>query len=156
MEKEDETKLAAIREKIHATADEITAFSRNILKTEWKTVKKGETAYQLTKKWSIAGSVLMLFILISISAHAAFSIWKESIKKDATIDRVKISAASTIPAPPSIAVPSSIRTIDDSLPAGIHISSMATCEHVSSPTQTRKTNTGSTHANSGAKTCPNS
>jgi len=64
---------AALREKVHSAANEMTGFCRHILKTEWETVKKGEKAYQLTKKWSIAGSIVMLFILLSIGVHAGIS-----------------------------------------------------------------------------------
>lgn len=80
LEDANDERAASIKEKVHAAADEITAFSRSILKTEWETVKKGERAYQLTKKWSIAGSILMLFILISIGTHAIISMWKQNIR----------------------------------------------------------------------------
>lgn len=67
---------AKIKEKIHGTVDEITGYSRDILKTEWETVKKGEPSYQTTKRWSIGGSIAMLFLLISIGIHAGISIWR--------------------------------------------------------------------------------
>lgn len=71
--------IAALREKVHSAANEMTGFCRHILKTEWETVKKGERAYQLTKKWSIAGSILMLFILVSIGVHAGMSMWRADL-----------------------------------------------------------------------------
>jgi hypothetical protein len=70
----DKAERAALREKVHSATNEMTGFCRHILKTEWETVKKGERAYELTKKWSIAGSIIMLFILISIGVHAGISI----------------------------------------------------------------------------------
>ncbi len=70
---------AALKEKVHATASEITSYARDILKTEWETVKRGEPAYQMTKKWSIGGSLLMLFVLVSIGIHAGMALWKENI-----------------------------------------------------------------------------
>lgn len=75
----DNERAAVLQQKVHAAADEITNFSRSILKAEWETVKKGEKAYQSTKKWSIAGSIFMGFILISIGTHAAISLWKSNL-----------------------------------------------------------------------------
>lgn len=72
----------ALKEKIHAISDEITGYARDILKTEWETVKKGEPAYKKTKKWSVGTSIVMLFILISIGIHAGISMRNESIKKE--------------------------------------------------------------------------
>lgn len=69
---EDSSKRATLKEKVHGVAEEITGYARDILKTEWETVKTGEPAYHRTKQWSIYGSVLMLFILISIGIHAGF------------------------------------------------------------------------------------
>lgn len=81
---DDELKRATLKEKVHAITDEIAFFARDILKTEWETVKKGEPAYQLTKRWSIAGSAIMLFVLLSIGIHAGISIWRQSIAADQT------------------------------------------------------------------------
>lgn len=86
--------MASLREKVHAAANEMTGFCRHILKTEWETVKKGERAYQLTKKWSIAGSIAMLFILLSIGIHAGLSMWRA----DLTSERSKLFGQSTNPA----------------------------------------------------------
>lgn len=61
------------REQVHASANEITAFSRNILKQEWETVKLGEPAYKKTKSWSIWICVVMFFILFTIGVHAVLS-----------------------------------------------------------------------------------
>lgn len=77
---EDAERRSKLKEKIHAAADELTTFSRLLLKTEWEIVKKGEKAFQQTKRWTIYGSIAMLFILISIGTHAAISMWKENIK----------------------------------------------------------------------------
>lgn len=65
-----------LKEKVHSACNEMTGFCRHILKTEWETVKRGERAYELTKKWSIAGSIVMLFLLVAIGIHAAISMWR--------------------------------------------------------------------------------
>lgn len=67
-----------LKEKILSTVDDIAIYAREILKTEWETVKKGEKSYKLTKRWSIYGSVIMLFILLSIGIHAAVAMWHDS------------------------------------------------------------------------------
>lgn len=73
---QDRVKQAALEEKIHGEINNITNYSRHILKTEWETVKQGEAAYKKTKEWSIKGGVVMLFILVSIGLHAGISISK--------------------------------------------------------------------------------
>lgn len=70
---------ATIREKIHAGTNEITGYARDILKTEWETVKRGEPAFQRTKKWSIGSSVAMFIILFLIGVYAGITIWKDRI-----------------------------------------------------------------------------
>jgi hypothetical protein len=60
------------REKIRAASDEITAFSRDILKTEWEAVKKGERAYQRTKFWSLAGGAVAL---VGLSIFGIAALW---------------------------------------------------------------------------------
>lgn len=69
----DSSKWGALKEQVHAGANEITAFSRSILKTEWETVKLGEPAYKRTKKWSIWICIVMFFLLITIGVHAGIS-----------------------------------------------------------------------------------
>jgi len=69
----DSEKLGAIKEQVNGAANDITAFSRSILKVEWETVKLGEPAYKKTKKWSIWICVVMFFILITIGIHAGIS-----------------------------------------------------------------------------------
>ena len=64
--------LKVLRERIHKEVEDLTGFARDILKTEWETVKKGEKAYQRTKFWSFVGGVFMLFILLSIGIHVYF------------------------------------------------------------------------------------
>lgn len=66
-------KLAAMKEKIHAEVNEITGYCRDILKTEWETVKRGEPTYQKTKRYSIYGGVGTLFILAAIGLYAAIA-----------------------------------------------------------------------------------
>lgn len=99
---------AALKEKVHATAAEITFYARDILKTEWETVKRGEPAYQLTKKWSIGGSLLMLFVLVSIGIHAGLALWKENISAaEQSAASVRPAQVGPIAAPPSAAPESS-------------------------------------------------
>lgn len=62
--------LKVLKERVHKEVEDLTGFARDILKTEWETVKKGERAYQRTKFWSFVGGVCMLFILLSIGIHA--------------------------------------------------------------------------------------
>ncbi|WP_312435377.1 hypothetical protein [Janthinobacterium sp.] len=78
---DDSEKRTKLKEKIHAAADELIVYSRILLKTEWEIVKKGEKAFLQTKRWTIYGSIVMLFILVSIGIHAAISMWKDDIKK---------------------------------------------------------------------------
>lgn len=59
--KEQEGERKALRERIRSESNELTAFSRDILKTEWEAVKRGESAYQRTKYWSIVGGAVALF-----------------------------------------------------------------------------------------------
>lgn len=73
---EDKAKKAALKQKIHGEINNLTNYSRDILKTEWESVKKGEPAYKKTKEWSIRGGIVLLFILISIGLHAGISISK--------------------------------------------------------------------------------
>lgn len=69
----NDSKRAKLKEKIYSAANEITGYSRNILKQEWETVKLGEPAYKHTKRWSIRICVIMLFILLTIGVHAIIS-----------------------------------------------------------------------------------
>jgi len=70
---DDKDKRLQLKEKIHSAADEMTAISRGILKSEWETVKLGEPAYKSTKKWSIWICVVMLFVLLTIGVHSVIS-----------------------------------------------------------------------------------
>lgn len=62
----------AIREKIRAASDDLTAFSRDILKIEWESVKRGELAYQRTKFWSVAGAAVAL---VGLSIFGLATLW---------------------------------------------------------------------------------
>lgn len=73
LNEKDSEKWGVIKEQIHSAANEITSFSRSILKSEWETVKLGEPAYKTTKKWSIRICVFMLFLLVTIGVHAGIS-----------------------------------------------------------------------------------
>ena len=63
-----------LSEKIKRSAHELEDYSRDILKTEWETVKKGETAYQKTKKWSINGGWFAFFLLFIFGVLSAIHI----------------------------------------------------------------------------------
>lgn len=69
-----------MKEKIHAAAAEITAYARDILKTEWESVKRGEPAYQRTKVWSMAGGAVALLILLLFGIDAALSYFGGDIR----------------------------------------------------------------------------
>lgn len=71
--RELENERLVLREKIQVAAFEITGYSRDILKIEWETVKKGERAYQQTKRWSLIGGGVALFILLAFGAVTAWS-----------------------------------------------------------------------------------
>ncbi len=66
----DEVKQTELKGKIYSATNEISNYARDILESQWETVKQGEPAYKLTKKWSIWCSVVMLFILLAIGVHA--------------------------------------------------------------------------------------
>ena len=70
--------VPVIREKINNELNELVSTSRYILKAEWETVKKGEPAYQKTKRYSIWCGVVMLFLLITIGTHAFISAIKSA------------------------------------------------------------------------------
>ena len=72
----DEIKQTELKGKIYSATNEISNYARDILESEWETVKQGEPAYKLTKKWSIWCSVVMLFILLAIGVHAD---WKPNV-----------------------------------------------------------------------------
>lgn len=62
-EKEKSAEREALREKINSGVIELTGFARDILKTEWESVKAGEPAYKTTKKWALYGGVAAFSIL---------------------------------------------------------------------------------------------
>ena len=93
----DTEKLNALKEQVHSATNEITAFSRSILKTEWETVKLGEPAYKRTKKWSIWICIVMLFVLLTIGIHAVVSYTKSSSPVVATLFPPAVQAVSPHP-----------------------------------------------------------
>ena len=100
VDEQEKEERAKIKEKIHAAADELTTFSRLILKTEWEIVKKGEKAFQTTKQWTIYGSIVMLFVLLAIGTHAVISMWKENIR-NTPVQEEKIAPMQNFkPSPP--------------------------------------------------------
>lgn len=66
----DAAERGKLKTQNYGYAQEIVETGRVILKKEWERVKEGEDAFRLTKKYSLMGSVLMLFVLISIGIHA--------------------------------------------------------------------------------------
>jgi hypothetical protein len=152
LEDAEDERASALQEKVHAAADEITAYSRSILKTEWETVKKGERAYQLTKRWSIAGSIVMLFILISIGTHAVISMWKDSLKAPEHPNTVVVNENAE--SKPLIATSSS-RTIGESVPS-IQISNVVACKTAGPLNETRKSTQRVGNATNDVKPCVHS
>lgn len=76
---------------ISVASAELTAFARDILKTEWEAVKRGENAYQTTKRWSlIAGGVTLLILLI----FGAVALWSAGTSNP---EVMRSPAISTIP-----------------------------------------------------------
>lgn len=67
---DDEGKREVLREQVFSATAEMTVFARGLLKAEWEKVKKGESAYQKTKKWSVWFCVSMLVLLVAIGIHA--------------------------------------------------------------------------------------
>ncbi len=66
--------LAVLVEKTYARVSELAGFSRDILKTEWETVKLGEKSYQRTKNWAIWGGAFLLLTLIISGIYIIFTI----------------------------------------------------------------------------------
>lgn len=94
----DKSDRKVLKEKIHGAVADLTNYARDILKTEWETVKRGETAYQATKRWSFIGGTVMLFILLSIGIHASISVYKNSSTSTALDDiRTKNTRQNAIP-----------------------------------------------------------
>ena len=73
-----ESERMVVREKIHAAANDISEYSRDIIKTEWEAVKKGERAYQRTTFWSNIGGGLALIILVGFGVATTWSLLRAS------------------------------------------------------------------------------
>jgi hypothetical protein len=61
-------------EKIHTHVSELTDFSRDILKTEWEAVKKGEKSYQYTKNLAIWGGGTLFLTLIIFGVYVLIKV----------------------------------------------------------------------------------
>lgn len=98
--KESEGERLVLREKIHSAAGEITAFSRDILKTEWEAVKRGESAYQRTKFWSVVGGAIALVGLIMFGLATVWAFLRaDSVSlKISTIDSTNSAGSYHVPA----------------------------------------------------------
>lgn len=81
-----------LREKIHAAATEMTAYSRDILKTEWEAVKKGERAYQQTKRWSFIGGGIALFILLIFGIITGWTMLRANTTASSTDNKIIMSS----------------------------------------------------------------
>lgn len=98
-----------VRERVFADVMEITGYARFILKTTWETVKRGEKAYELTKKWSFRGGAFALIILLSFGLFAALNAWKHAgelpgnknkpLPVAQSPNESAITSASTMPSP---------------------------------------------------------
>ncbi len=73
-EEADYQKRVEIRAKIDGHIKGMVDIGRDILKTEWEVVKKGEPAYKQTIRFAAWGGMVMLFILVSIGIHAFISV----------------------------------------------------------------------------------
>lgn len=71
-EKDNDGIRRELGEKIRSESNELTAFSRDILKVEWEAVKRGEIAYQRTKFWSIVGGAIAL---VGLSIFGLATLW---------------------------------------------------------------------------------
>lgn len=98
---------SALREKIQTAALELAGYSRDILKTEWEAVKKGERAYQQTKRWSLIGGGIALFVLLVFGAVTTWSMARSDAGKlperrsHLPVGQSNVSVGSTSPIPSS-------------------------------------------------------
>jgi hypothetical protein len=58
---------------IRISISELTGFARDILKTEWEAVKRGEKAFQTTKRWSLIAGGMALVTLVLFGGFALWS-----------------------------------------------------------------------------------
>lgn len=112
---EAEAERSVLREKIQAAALEVTGYSRDILKTEWEAVKKGERAYQQTKRWSLIGGGIAFFVLLIFGVVTAWTMARSNADKfperssqmpvgqTSVSVPIGVSAGSTSPTPSSTA-----------------------------------------------------
>jgi hypothetical protein len=83
---------------VRLAASELTGFARDILKTEWEAVKRGEQAYQTTKRWSIFAGGFTLVVLLIFGGVALWS--AGTSKSDSTPPSYAITAPASEPVRP--------------------------------------------------------
>lgn len=105
-EKNQEGEREATRERIRSESNDLTAFSRDILKTEWEAVKRGEIAYQRTKLWSIVGGGVAL---VGLGIFGLATLWS-LLRVDPTNGGQNVS----LPIPSTTAAPSTALVSDTS------------------------------------------
>jgi len=128
--------MAAIKEKIHAVAAEITGYARDILKTEWENVKRGEPAYQRTKVWSIVGGAVAFVILLVIGGASALTYFQNDTKREG--ESTKSCTNSNVPASAGVPLqlPGTIQPQTSQVVNVYPIASVASAQRHSPPSST--------------------
>jgi hypothetical protein len=81
---------------IRVAISELTGFARDILKTEWEAVKRGEPAYQITKRWSLIAGGTTLVILLLFGGVALWSASASRAEQAPPIPHTTFGPAPTI------------------------------------------------------------
>ncbi len=81
IEASDHEKRIELKGEIKRHISELINLCRDILKTEWETIKRGEHAYKVTKKYALWGGVITMFFVISIGIHAYVSMHKTGVSE---------------------------------------------------------------------------
>lgn len=81
IEANDHEKRIELKGEIKRHISELINLCRDILKTEWETIKRGEHAYKVTKKYALWGGVVAMFFVVSIGIHAYVSMHKAGVSE---------------------------------------------------------------------------
>ncbi|RMA60816.1 hypothetical protein C8C96_1839 [Acidovorax sp. 100] len=81
---------------IRVAISELTGFARDILKTEWEAVKRGEKAYQTTKRWSLIAGGITLVILLLFGGVALWSAGASRAEQAPPVPHTTFGSAPTI------------------------------------------------------------
>lgn len=73
---EDDARLAECRGQIDLYCSDLLSASKSILKNEWERIKVGEVVYKTTKNVAKWGATVMLFLTVTIAAHALIVAYK--------------------------------------------------------------------------------